>query len=436
MKKIIPLLAFIVFLSFARADAIIITEVLYDPLNESGGEAVELFNPTGSPVNVGGWVIATESSSTDATIPANTIMMPESYFLVADAGWNFISEVKADYQEALTLANNDAGVALINNGTVIDAVGWGNAANIGSGLFEGIPASPASEGESLQRKLNSSNYIDSGNNSADFSSGTPAFRNSSPSSGFQINVYAIVTSSSISVDAINITVDDDASSAGIQILPLPKSNRTFSVKALVRSDSGMLGTEEVRAAINSSLFALARTVELNSTASIFEGNLSMPFYSLPGNYTINITAKSSANSTATKNTSFEFLSLLSAEIDSSSVTFAAAPGAFSEVIGDNDMSSQDKITIRNTGNSMLNMQVSASDLSYGNYTIPADKMQFSFDSSFSGSLSGYLNYTRQAIGINLVPGASSTKMLSLRLNVPTNSPSGNYTGKIFLGAVS
>ena len=59
----------------AGADNVIISQVLYDPIGtETGGEAVELYNPTDSAIDIGDHVIKTESSATDATIPSGTVL--------------------------------------------------------------------------------------------------------------------------------------------------------------------------------------------------------------------------------------------------------------------------------------------------------------------------------------------------------------------------
>ncbi|MFH1063594.1 MAG: lamin tail domain-containing protein [Candidatus Woesearchaeota archaeon] len=57
------------------ADNVVISEVLYDPIiTETGGEAVEIYNPTAAPIDISGYVIRTESSATDATVPDGTLL--------------------------------------------------------------------------------------------------------------------------------------------------------------------------------------------------------------------------------------------------------------------------------------------------------------------------------------------------------------------------
>ncbi len=225
---------------------IIITQVLYDPVNsESGGEAVELYNPTDSTIDISGWIISTETSLTDAVFPAGTIIRGSGYYLVADAGWNGSRDSpswpEADHEEALTLANTDAGVALSNGTSIIDAVGWGTAANIGAGLYEGSPHSGAGSGEGLARVKNGSSYADTGNNLADFAASIPVFHNSSYGNSYnggEIAVMAIVEGSFPEVSSLRIITDDDSSAAGSQINPEPKRNKTVEVSAVVSHGNG------------------------------------------------------------------------------------------------------------------------------------------------------------------------------------------------------
>lgn len=158
---------------------VVIHQVLYDPLgSESGGEAVELLNTGDEPVDMSGWVLATESSKTDATIPEGTIVEPGQAVLVADAGWNASRDNTewrpADSEERLTLSNADGGVALLANGEIVDAVGWGDADGIDEGLFEGLPAAEVKPGNALLRVQDSDdNRADMVEAPAEFYEGMP-----------------------------------------------------------------------------------------------------------------------------------------------------------------------------------------------------------------------------------------------------------------------
>jgi hypothetical protein len=179
MKYVIMVL---LLLPAAYAD-IVINQVLYDPINtESGGEAVELLNTGSSAVDVSGWVLKTESSDSDATIPAAVVLQPGQSFLIADVGWDANKDnsswKSADYEEKMTLGNSDSGIALLSNGAVIDAVGWGDPDE----LFESAPAEMVAPGKALLRTK------DTNDNMQDFIEAVPDFQE-----GIPVQVTANVT---------------------------------------------------------------------------------------------------------------------------------------------------------------------------------------------------------------------------------------------------
>ena len=92
MKKQL-ILTLIIFLAcsfiVAAEDHILISQVLYDPINsETYGEAIELFNPSNLAVNISGYIIKTSSSDHDATLPKNTFIPANSYFLLTDTNFD------------------------------------------------------------------------------------------------------------------------------------------------------------------------------------------------------------------------------------------------------------------------------------------------------------------------------------------------------------
>jgi len=164
----------------ASAD-VVVHQVLYDPVSkESGGEAVELLNTGPETVDISGWLVATESSASDATIPQNTRLAPGEPYLIADRGWNESRDDPswraADHEEPITLSNGDGGVALVASGSTIDAIGWGDKEGIEEGLAEGTPAAKVQAGSALLRVQdtaeNSEDVIEA---APDFFAGRPVF---------------------------------------------------------------------------------------------------------------------------------------------------------------------------------------------------------------------------------------------------------------------
>ncbi len=429
-------------MSAAAASAsgnVIIAQVLYDPINsESGGEAVELYNPTDSAIDISGWTISTETSLTDAVFPEGTVLRSGGYYLVADAGWStnkdIVSWPDADYEEALTLANTDAGVALSKGSSIIDAVGWGAAAGIGSGLYEGNPHAGAESGESLTRLKDGSGYVDTGNNANDFAAAAPLFHNSSYGNGYnsgEISVIAVVEGSFPVINSINILIDDDSFTPGSQINPEPKKNRSIEIEAVVSHSNGYGYIGSVVAHIGNSSVTMA-AAQTNETSSLYTAKLNMSYYAPAGSYAVTVTATDASGFSANSSATFEYTELLAMEIDTASLKFAAMPGTVSEIGGDYDEGTANA-TVINIGNSVMDVQLSGTNLSSGGSVMGANRIQYTFNGDYESSLAGSLSNEKQTKQVGIA--AASRMPLSFRLDVPTATSPGNYTGTITLIAV-
>ena len=157
---------------------------------------VELFNASGAPVDISGWVVE-YGSATGAwnsfagnafTFPPGTIIQPCSYLLLAgNVGSGGAPSIGADYAVSPTTVFNMSGtngkVLLITQlntnvvcgaevGTIIDKVSWGTGT-----CAEGT-ATPALTAATAAFR-NGAGFVDTDNNSADFTVGlSPAPRNS------------------------------------------------------------------------------------------------------------------------------------------------------------------------------------------------------------------------------------------------------------------
>ncbi len=427
--------------------SVIISHVLYDPAGtESGGEAVELYNPAAFSVNMSGWVLATETSPTDATLPQDAVICSGCYYLVADANWSNAKDnsswPNADYEEAITLANTDAGVALKDsNGTILDAVGWGNPANIGTSLFEGTPHSGSGNAGSLLRLISAGSYVDTNNNSGDFYGTTPNFHNSSFSVNAaangeaEIKITIVVTGSAPIAQLVSIT-DDDSFLAGSQVSPVPGGNRTVAVEAVVSDANGVADTASVIAGFNAVNFTMAKKADINATAAVYLAsfNLSSSFPS--GNYSISITATDNSQLSSTVTASFEYMTLVSLDVDINSLVFFASPGsAYESATAGSQNSTLTNITVGNAGNVLLDFDVSATNFTSGSTVIESSRLGYSFGGDYSNPTSaGNFSNSRTRKDVNLAPGSKTG--LGLRLSVPVATSPGNYSGIISLVAVN
>lgn len=156
---------------------------------------VELFNSSGLPVNVGGWTVHYGSSAGNwnsfagnaFTFPANTIILPCKYLLLAgNVGTGGAPSIGADFSVSPTTVFNMSGTngkvmlatALNTNlacglevGVIIDKVSWGTANCSETAATPALTAATAAI-------RNAGGLADTDNNSADFTVGAPAPRNS------------------------------------------------------------------------------------------------------------------------------------------------------------------------------------------------------------------------------------------------------------------
>lgn len=441
--------------SALAADHAIISQVLYDPAgSETGGEAVELFNPTAQSIDISGYVIMTESSDTDATIPDETILESGSYYLIADSGWSTlkdnISWRAADHEEAITMSNSDSGVALVFNDEMIDAVGWGDPAGIEPGLYEGMPAVSVSPGSSLKRI---DVHSDTDDNSADFTEAVADFSQQTAESGNDdtnqtgenetgngtgSELVIEVDIDNLAPEIIGYSIDysfDDS------IIPMPGADKTVNISVTATDPNGASDIIIVAAYISgpspvSHLEATLTPFEnLNSTTDRFEGSFDLPFWWPAGSYIVEFVVNDSAASDLDL-AGFVYENMTAISIDTETVSFAgASPGASSELLGDSDLETSSP-TIRNIGNTALDIGIYGEDLVSESGVITADNLQYSFDNDFESALSGTLSEETQLIDLNLEAAEFALNTFALQLFVPQSTLPGHYSGQTTIVAVS
>ncbi len=361
------------FLALPQAHAaVVISQVLYDPIgSESGGEAVELRNDGSAGVDIGGWVLSTETSASDATIPSGAVLSAGAVYLVADSGWSTAKDnpdwKPADHEETLTLANSNSGIALKDaGGAVIDAVGWGDSAEIKPGLWEGSPASEVESGKALVRSQ------DTGDNLADFDSGEPEFFG-----GSAVVIVVNVTNSSLAPFSLGAAlIEDDSAEPGVQLNPVAGSTRALHLE-INYSGNG----------VSVNWFGAAITPLKNG--SVWLAELPLEYWRAPGVHDVVISVPGQNLSLP-----ITIMELKSAKLETKIVALNAVLGG--ETTG--------KIKVVNHGNVPLDLSWDGADLVFGAQKIPFDNLEVE----------------------DAVIQPAQTKAIGVTLDVPNNALPGEY----------
>ena len=384
---------------------ITIHEILYDPTSESGGEAVLLYNQDNVSRDISGWTIATEASSSDATLPPGSLILAKGTYLIADAGWENtknLSWPSADHEEPISMYNTNSGIALKDeNGVIVDAVGWGLA-----DFYEGIPHAGTPEGMSLLRTQ------DTDDNSADFIVAEPAFV---VANGEEVPFI-------LDINATGVLVITNISLSSTSLTPIAGIGATLDI-IVITSESAYVVA-----------LVADKVVDLQELSpNKHKATVTLPYHLHPDNYSITVTA-SNGTDTVSSESSIEYLPLAAIGLDITSLDIRKlAPGRTTLIEGDSDPTT-DKPTIMNLGNVPVDIVLSARAPSYGASKFSLSKIKYSLDGSFNSTLSGTFKTRVQTEKVQLAP--NSTLPLSFQITVPSTYQEGTYEGSITIGTIN
>jgi len=404
----------IVMISCVFAQDVVINEVFYNPLGpDTGKEFVELYNPadymvqlkgyaleSGNGANPNDWTL--EWTGTTESIPA------KGYFLIGELNVT----PKPDFVTSLDLQNSPDGDRLLKNGTIIDTVGYGNL--VYPEYYESSPASNVKEGFSLQRV----NGIDTNDNSLDFIEGLPTPQNRNQDG---LTIQIIVKEQSLVIDSVKMD-DEDSTLPGIQILPNPGDAKTFDVTVQMQEVPNL----ELKAKLNKKVFRFERI-----SANTFRSTLNLSFKDPAKSYLINITSVA-GQARGGEVITFEYLPLTAVFIDTHMINFTTQPNSIYQQLGDLDVATASKPTLRNIGNVNIDMGFKGSDLSSTDGIIQPENIEFALGSSFANSIK--LSRDFQYAKVSLQP--DQKKELSYKVYIPQNVSAGIYSANILVSAVS
>lgn len=379
-KNIFVILA-VMLLSLVIVDAVLINQVYYDPVQETGSEAIELYNPESRSINITNYIIKTSSSDKDATLKG--VIPPYGYFLVADSGWSEkrdnTSWTKADYEESITLGNKDSGVAILNNdknNTLIDAVGWGI-----TDIKSGISTSAVKEGKSLLR------VSTTGNNSKDFLESSPKFRSKNST---LISSRSSLQNQDYSNISYFIKIKNSPPKGFLEITP----GKNLKITARVSDPNGLKDIQELK--------IISKNLDINETFDDVSENNTINTDNKIGIHNISLKVKDSENEFSTSRI-FSLNNLVSYNVYSEN-NLEAFPDNITET----------SVVLENTGTKSLSFYMKA-------------------NSSVARIFYEYNNRTEQIINETLIASnvAQNTGIkVKLKFFTKNNLPKDNYKGMI------
>ena len=243
---------------------IIITEIMQNPaaVNDSYGEYFEVYNTTSSSIDMQGWEIKDDLTTTEVHVISNLTVAANSYAVI---GINSNSSVNggytANYQySSISLGNGADGLIIECSGTVIDQVIW-----------DGGSEFPNPSGKSMELNINAytntandsgANWAESNQTFGDGDFGTPGSQNtfstgdhlvqntfnlypnpaqsnfvnisSTGSGAIQANVFDILGKQVINAAVSNGRLDVSPLHTGVYIVKLTQGDATTTKKLIIQ----------------------------------------------------------------------------------------------------------------------------------------------------------------------------------------------------------
>ena len=207
----------------------------------------------------------------------------------------------------------------------------------------------------------------------------------------------------------------------IQIFPKPKEQKLIQITTNITGDA----TTTLAFLIKDQ--QILATINLTKNNEIYEGYLPINFYDAPGNYTIKIQAD-----TKIREQQFTYLPLIAIELDINNLNFEVIKGKITTLGGDLDTTTN-KTTIKNIGNTNINLGLSATNFISSTSEIAINNLNYSLDTFITEKqLSTQLEFSTVAFK----PGENSLLPLSFKMYTPETTLEGDYTSTISVTGVT
>lgn len=403
MKKILLSLVLLILGTPLVAANIYVTEIMHSPnISDNDGEWIELYNDGADAVNLSNWTVNSNNFD-DVTI------QPGQYLVVArelidgtdtdtesfEAHWGnnngIWDESFAAVDGSFTLTNN--GTITVTNGIMNEEVNYNSSIGGNNGQsIERVSLTEWKEGP-----------LD----------GTPGNGNFTATStkGNEVILDLTVSNSAPEIVLVNITTDD-SSAPGVQVMPNIGLEKNVVFDVFVNDSNGYGDVSSVVAFVNNQSFNLSFARNISTSIAQYTGSFSMAPSDLAGFYNMSVEA-TDGSATVLANVSFEYLGILSTELNTTHLSFDLQPGAYDTK----------EVMVMNSGNVLVDTEVSAESFTGTVGTINTEHL-----SVFNGDWSALT--APVALDLNILP--ASTAAVQFRLYVPPNAREGSYTGKVVI----
>lgn len=421
MRKLILWLVFLFLIKIASAD-IVLTEVMYNPTQASDTdlEWIEIYNNGAESVDLSSWKIDGNNFEDFLILSGEFVVIArelvdgtdtdldsfESVYGNGDSIWNSSDENFRAFDGDFSLTDID--LVNLTDGVYFEVLEY-NSSFGGNG-----------NGFSIEKiDVNKENTFDNWKESS-ISGGSPGWGNVVKEGASVLSVDVEITGTKPLLSLINIT--DDSNDNGVQIRPKLNSNKSIVVNVLVNSSLGIGNVSKLTGELNGNLVEFTRAYDLDSVSGIFNGNLEIEYFKLPGNYTLNISAVDKFNETNELLVDFEYLSLLAISLDKGSINFGKIePGK---------VSGTQNIKIVNLGNLDVDLEIYSSNLESGQNKINASNLEYENEGLWKS-----LDYRPRLFEFNLTTGNDPGKNLAFKLNVPASTKPSVYAGSVSIVGV-
>jgi len=411
--KITPyILVLTLILRLVSAD-LVISEVMYNPNQCSDVECewVELYNTGLTPINLTDYKLDGNTFSTQVLEPNKFIVVTrelvdtddtdlESFEAVwgnNDGIWN---EDFLAVQSTLSLTDNDT----VTLTSPVSTTAFSYTSELGG----------KNNGYTLEKiNLQGTNDLTNWHQSTKLN-GTPGYveSNTTQEPVVQDNTVPVIVTIQNPLPVINyFNFTDEDQKQGFQVLPNYKQVKQVQVETTV---SHNLGVKDVVIEVKNQTYQLTKSVELDQQSSIYSGTFDMQPTDLAGIYDLSLRVTSQDNQTTTQNITFEYLGLMSISVQQNKLDFG--------ILNPGSISQPSNITVINEGNTVVDLELTGTDLQGSNDMLPVTSLEF-----------GEIQYQPlsglgKLLGSKINPGL--LKSVNLRLNVPENTKPDTYTGKI------